>query len=160
MVEWERVGAHWGMPRALLMVHAWLMSESAPRSTDDVMKALGLSRGRAHGVLQELVDWKLVHPLKRLGTRQVRYLAESDPWTMLLAIVQQRKARELDPLVELGAWVEGHRSDLAAADRTQLGVNLSLIALKAQQVSTALDWVQQEDETRWWSWLLSPLRTK
>ena len=149
MVEWERVGAHWGMPRALLMVHAWLMSESAPRSTDDVMKALGLSRGRAHGVLQELVDWKLVHPLKRLGTRQVRYLAESDPWTMLLAIVQQRKARELDPLVELGA-----------ADRTQLGVNLSLIALKAQQVSTALDWVQQEDETRWWSWLLSPLRTK
>ena len=81
--------------------------QSSPQPTDAAMAALKMSRGRAHTVLQELVDWKLVYPIKRIGTRQITYVAEADPWTMMVAILQQRKERELRPL---WSWQNGTKS--------------------------------------------------
>jgi len=65
--HWQEIGKHWGVPKAMLAVHAWLILKSQPQSTDDVMHHLNMSRGNAHNMLLELVEWELVHPLKTLG---------------------------------------------------------------------------------------------
>jgi len=144
----------------MLSVHAWLLIQSNPQPTDAAMEALNMSRGRAHTVLQELVDWKLAHPIKRIGTRQIKYVAEQDPWTMLLAILHQRKNRELVPLLELAKWNDEHKKELLNSGQEAFHSRLSVIVNRASQLNQALDVAKSESESWWWSWILSPLRTK
>ena len=151
---------HWGVPKAMLSVHAWLLMQSSPQPTDAAMAALKMSRGRAHTVLQELVDWKLVYPIKRIGTRQITYVAEADPWTMMVAIIQHRKERELQPLMELAEWNKEHKAELMQSGLGDFHVRLSTIVNRASQVNEALDHAKGESEPWWWRWLMSPLRTK
>lgn len=158
--NWEEAGQYWGVPKAMLSVHAWLLLENEPRSTDDVMEALGLSRGSAHSMLHMLVEWKLAHPIKRLASRQVRFIAEADPWTMLLAIAEQRTKRELEPLVALAQWNNQNGRNMQRDGKGELHQHLKLISSRARQVQEALERMQREDEKRWWNWLLAPLRTK
>lgn len=158
--NWEEAGQHWGVPKAMLSVHAWLLLENEPCSTDDVMEALCLSRGSAHSMLHMLVEWKLAHPIKRLGSRQVRFIAEADPWTMLLAIAEQRTKRELEPLVSLAQWTNQNGRNMQRDGKGELHQHLKLISTRAKQVQEALERMRREDEKRWWNWLLAPLRTK
>lgn len=158
--NWEEAGQHWGVPKAMLSVHAWLLLENEPRSTDDVMEALALSRGSAHSMLNLLVEWKLAHPIKRLGSRQVRFLAEADPWTMLLAITEQRTKRELEPLVSLAEWNHQNGPNMQRDGKGDLHQHLKVISNRAKQAQDALNRMRREDEKRWWNWLLAPLRTK
>lgn len=144
----------------MLAVHGWLMTQATPVTTDDVMRALSLSRGSAHTMLQSLVDWKLVHAFKPLGTRQVRYLAEDDPYAMLIAIVRARKARELEPLAALAEWNEQMEATMALEGGAVFNVRLARITERAKRLDEVLDRSFREDEGWWWRWLLSPLRTK
>ena len=111
------------------------------------MEALNMSRGRAHTVLQELVDWKLAHPIKRIGTRQIKYVAEQDPWTMLLAILHQRKNRELVPLLELAKWNDEHKKELLNSGQEAFHSRLSVIVNRASQLNQALDVAKSESES-------------
>jgi len=158
--NWEETGQHWGVPKAMLSVHAWLLLENEPRSTDDVMEALALSRGSAHSMLHLLVEWKLAYPIQRWGSRQVRFLAEADPWTMLLAIAEQRTKRELGPLVSLALWNDRNSQQMKRDGKGELHEHLKSISTRAMQVQKTLEFMQREDEKRWWKWLLAPLRTK
>lgn len=144
----------------MLAVHGWLMTQAAPVTTDDVMQALSLSRGGAHTMLQLLVDWKLAHAFKPLGTRQVRFMAEDDPYAMLIAIVRARKARELEPLAALAGWNERMQASMASEGGAEFQVRLARITERAKRLDEMLDRSIREDEGWWWRWLLSPLRTK
>ncbi len=50
--------------------------------------------------LRALVDWGIVSRVHRRGDRKEYYLAEQDVWKMFRTIVDQRKKREIDPLLE------------------------------------------------------------
>lgn len=144
----------------MLAVHGWLMTQADPVTTDDVMRALSLSRGGAHTMLQSLVDWKLAHAFKPLGTRQVRFMAEDDPYAMLIAIVRARKARELAPLAALAEWNEQMQATMASEGRSEFHDRLAHITERAKRLDDVLERSIREDEGWWWRWLLSPLRTK
>lgn len=148
------------MPKTMLVVHGWLMTQAAPVTTDDAMQALSLSRGSAHTMLQSLVDWKLAHAFKPLGTRQVRFMAEDDPYAMLIAIVRVRKTRELEPLVALSEWNDRMEPAVASEGRSEFHDRLARITERASRLNEVLDRSVREDEGWWWRWLLSPLRTK
>ena len=144
----------------MLAVHGWLMTQADPVTTDDVMRALSLSRGGAHTMLQSLVDWKLAQAFKPLGTRQVRFMAEDDPYAMLIAIVRARKARELAPLAALAEWNEQMQATMASDGRSEFHDRLAHITERAKRLDDVLERSIREDEGWWWRWLLSPLRTK
>lgn len=144
----------------MLAVHGWLMTQADPVTTDDVMRALSLSRGGAHTMLQLLVDWKLAHAFKPLGTRQVHFMAEDDAYAMLIAIVRARKARELAPLADLAEWNDQMESTMALDGRSEFHSRLARITERARRLDEVLDCAVREDEGWWWRWLLSPLRTK
>ena len=158
--RWVAAGAHWGVPKTTLAVHGWLMAQSQPVSTDEVMSALELSRGGAHNALQSLVDWKLAHAFKPLGVRQVRYSAEDDAFAMLMAIVDKRRQQELVPVAELDAWNAQMKSELSAQGREDFHERLAAIAHRARQLDALLVRAVLEDEGWWLHWILRPLRTK
>ncbi|MDA1335474.1 MAG: hypothetical protein O2818_01170 [Bacteroidetes bacterium] len=158
--NWESVGRHWGVPKAMLTVHAWLIIQRTPRSTDDVMNALDLSRGTAHTMLQELTDWQLVYPLRSMGSRQVKFIAEQDPWTMMIAIMKKRKERELLPLLELNQWNASNKANMEATGHADLHRSMERTLHFAAQINQGVELAFQEDEAWWWRWLLNPLRTK
>ena len=158
--RWVTAGAHWGVPKTTLAVHGWLMTQSQPVSTDEVMSALDLSRGGAHNALQSLVDWKLAHAFKPLGARQVRYLAEDDAFAMLMAVVDKRRQQELVPVAELDVWNAQMKSELSKQGRQDFHERLAAIAHRARQLDALLVRTAREDEGWWWRWILGPLRTK
>jgi DNA-binding transcriptional regulator GbsR (MarR family) len=96
---WGQMGSVWGIPRTMAQVHAYLLVEGEPRNTDDVIKALGISRGNASMTLRALVDWGIVYRSHRRGDRKEYFLAEQDVWTMFRTILAERKKREIDPLL-------------------------------------------------------------
>ena len=148
------------MPKSMLAVHGWLMTQPHPVSTDDVMKALQLSRGNAHSMLQALVSWKLVHAFKPLGTRQVRYVAETDAFAMLLAVVRKRREQELVPFAELVGWQPTGGASDEDTDQAEFLVRINAMANRARRLNSALERSEREDERWWWRWILAPLRTK
>ena len=157
--KWRELGTAWGIPPAMAAIHGLLLSQADPMVTDEVMSILSLSRGSAHTQLQALVEWGLVYPVKSLGTRQMRYVAEKDAWQMMSCIARQRKKQELDPLLALEAW-KGVRSENAvdldavrALDKTLDG-----ILTQARAVDGVFERVLSEDERWWEQWLIRGLR--
>lgn len=157
ILKWQEVGKDWGVPKAMLSVHAWLLTHQTAQSTDEVMAALNLSRGSAHTMLSLLVDWKLAYPVKSLGRRQIRYLAERDGHTMMMGILAQRIHKELDPLIALDQWRAAHSSDMRKAGFSAFDEQLKSWLQWAQWVKFFASHGAYEGESWWKKWLLKPL---
>jgi len=97
---WGRMASTWGISRTMAEVHAWLFITGGPRHAEEVMQALGISRGNASMTLRRLEEWELVRRVHRRGDRKEYFEAEQDVWRMFRTILSQRKKRELDPLLE------------------------------------------------------------
>jgi DNA-binding transcriptional regulator GbsR (MarR family) len=103
--------ASWG---ALAQIHALLLVSANPLSADDIMEELEISRGNANMNIRELINWGLVERQLLPGERKEYFTAEKDIWRVARQIVQERKKRELDPMIrildQLGN-VEGDKKD-------------------------------------------------
>ena len=99
LAEWAALGPAWGVSRTMSQIHALLMVEPEPMTTDDVMAALEISRGNAHLNIKELCDWGLLRKVKRPGDRKDYYEAEKDVWKVVQSIVRARKRKELEPVL-------------------------------------------------------------
>jgi DNA-binding transcriptional regulator GbsR (MarR family) len=158
--HWQEIGQHWGVPKALLAVHAWLLLQSNPQSTDDAIAQLGMSRGNAHNMLMELVEWQLAHALKTLGKRQVRFVAEKEEWAMMTAVIRTRKKRELDPFLTLDDWRIAHAAELQSGAFDHLDARLESWMITARKMDRLTHLASREDDTWWRRWIFSALRTK
>lgn len=96
---WGKMGSAWGISRTMAEVHALLYITGEEMCTDDVMDRLQISRGNASMTLRALEDWGIVRRAHRKGDRKEYFVAESDVPTMFRTIAQQRKKRELDPVI-------------------------------------------------------------
>ena len=96
---WGDMGAHWGVPRTVTLVHALLFIEAKPMNTDDVMARLGISRGNASMTLRTLVEWGLASRTHNPTDRKDYFAADQDVWQLFVTVVKARKRREVEPLV-------------------------------------------------------------
>ena len=62
---------------------------------------MNLSRGNANMNIRELIDWGLVDRIIIPGERKEYFSAEKDIWKVATQIVQERKKRELNPMLKL-----------------------------------------------------------
>lgn len=97
---WGRMGSTWGIPRTMAQVHALLFIKGQPLHAEEVMTDLGISRGNASMTLRRLVEWGLVRRDLRKGDRKEYFTAEQDIWKLFRTILDQRKKREVDPLLD------------------------------------------------------------
>lgn len=104
---WGEMGAAWGVAPAIARVHAYLMTRQEALTEREVREALGLSHRAASLALADAEAWGLVERVpepRRVGKRGpagVAYQAIGDHWRWFGRVVEERKVREGDPIVEV-----------------------------------------------------------
>lgn len=99
--SWGAFGTHWGINRTMAQIHALLMVSPDPITQEDMMKELNVSRGNINMNIRELIDWGLVERITIPGERKEYFSAEKDIWKVATLIVNERKKRELSPMLKL-----------------------------------------------------------
>jgi len=129
---WGSMGPFWGVPPATARVYGWLLSKKDPATADAIVEGTGMSRGAVSMAVRELRDWRLVHLERAEGTRQQVYRPETDLERAIRNIVQARKRREWDPILDhLRAWIPklaAEKSIEAAVFRKRLEEIAALVA--------------------------------
>lgn len=96
---WGVLASQWGISRHMAQIHALLLVSPEPSTTDDIMETLQMSRGSVSTNIRDLLDWGIVHKVLVAGDRKDYYKADTDMWNVARRIMQERKRRELDPVV-------------------------------------------------------------
>ncbi|MCX8531245.1 GbsR/MarR family transcriptional regulator [Chryseobacterium luquanense] len=96
---WGTFATNWGINRTMAQVHALLLAEGRPLSTDEVMDLLEVSRGNANMNLRALIDWGIVKKEFVKGDRKEYFVAEKDVWYLFKQITKERRKREIEPVI-------------------------------------------------------------
>jgi DNA-binding transcriptional regulator GbsR (MarR family) len=129
VTHWGAMGDRWGVNRSIAQIHALLYLSDEPLPAETIAETLGLARSNVSTALRELQGYGLVEVTHLAGDRRDFLRAKQDPWDMLLAIVEERKRREIDPALDMLRACEAE----AAADggATPDSVRARLTAMRA-----------------------------
>lgn len=109
---WGSLGTFWGVSPTTARVFGWLFSRENGAEAEDIMDALDLSRGAVSMACKELRDWGLLHAERVPGSRRTIYSSERDLEKVVRHVVQIRKQREWDPILEnLREWLPALESE-------------------------------------------------
>ncbi len=121
---WGAMAPFWGISPTTARVYSWLLSRAETADADEIVNGLEMSRGAVSMACRELRDWGLIFPEKEPGSRRVTYRPATDLEKVVRNIVQTRKRREWDPILErLREWIpqlDGDDSPDAVAFRERL----------------------------------------
>lgn len=98
---WGSLGSNWGIPKTMAQVHALLLISEKPISAEDIMTELDISRGNVNINVRALIDWGIVERLAVKGERKEYFTAEKDIWKVATQIANQRRKRELEPMLKV-----------------------------------------------------------
>lgn len=141
IASWGAFGTYWGINRTMAQIHALLMISPDPLSQDDIMKQLEISRGNVNMNIRDLIDWGLVERKLIPGERKEYFSAEKDMWKITTHIMQERKKRELDPLLRLLDQLEnvdGDKKDKHLKQFTETMSNIKKFGLQADYMLNAM----------------------
>ena len=133
------LGPRWGLSGATCRVHALLYLAGGPVGEQEIEAALDLAPEDRAAALKDLAEWKMVR-----RTDGGRWDAGGDPWELMLAGLEQRRQRELEPAMELLTRCEDEaRRDgrtpagiaRRIADMRTLVEDLAAIDLQARRLS-------------------------
>lgn len=96
---WGALGSKWGINRTMAQINALLLIAPEPLSTEQIMEELGISRGNTNMSVRMLMDWGIVHKVLIAGERKEFFRSEKDMWELASRIAEQRKKKEIEPLV-------------------------------------------------------------
>ena len=100
ILHWGEMGSRWGVNRTVAQVHALLYLAPAPLPADEIAETLNVARSNVSTSLKELQSWGLVSVAHVMSDRRDHFATRSDPWYMLVTIMEQRKRRELQPTLD------------------------------------------------------------
>ena len=101
VLHWGEMGSAWGVNRSIGQIHALLYLSERPLTADDLAQTLAIARSNVSGSVRDLLAWGLVQRTSILGDRRDYFTAEADLWEMVARIAEMRKARELDPTLQM-----------------------------------------------------------
>jgi DNA-binding transcriptional regulator GbsR (MarR family) len=100
IIHWGKMGARWGVNRTVAQIYALLYISPEPLNAEEISKTLSVARSTISTGLRELQSWGIVKVVQVLGDRRDHFEAMSDVGEMFRIIVEERKRRELDPILE------------------------------------------------------------
>jgi DNA-binding transcriptional regulator GbsR (MarR family) len=153
IASWGAFGTYWGISRTMAQIHALLMVSPDPLSQEDIMEYLAISRGNVNMNVRDLIDWGLVNRIMITGERKEYFTAEKDMWKVTTRIVQQRKKRELDPLLRLLDQLESVDGDKKDKHVKQFTETVSSIKKFGQHADKVFDAMMKAEE----KWLFNNL---
>ncbi len=101
VLHWGEMGARWGVNRTVAQIHALLYLAPGPVPAEEIAETLTVARSNVSNSLKELQGWGLVSVTHVMGDRRDHFTARSDPWDMLITIMEQRKRREIEPTLHV-----------------------------------------------------------
>lgn len=122
---WGERGPAWGINRTVAQIFALLYITESPLNADDIRLTLNIARSNVSQSLHELKGWKLIKPVHILGERKEHYECLGDTNDMISAIIEERKRREIDPVLQTLIQVLKE----AKKDKTPVAVQKKIAAM-------------------------------
>jgi DNA-binding transcriptional regulator GbsR (MarR family) len=101
ILHWGEMGAKWGINRTVAQIHALLYLSDRPLNAEDIATTLDVARSNVSNSLRELQGWGIVKVTHILGDRRDHFESMKDVWEMFRIIVDERKKREADPVLNM-----------------------------------------------------------
>jgi DNA-binding transcriptional regulator GbsR (MarR family) len=101
VLHWGEMGARWGINRTVAQIHALLFLSARPLNAEEIAAALAVARSNVSTSLRELQGWGIVRVTHLLGDRRDHFESMKDVWEMFRIIVDERKKREVDPVLAM-----------------------------------------------------------
>ena len=95
----SQISRFWGFPKGMCAIFAVLYLSPTALSLDEIVKETGLTKGAISGEIRSLARMGLVHRSTKLGDRKDYYAAETDFYTAIRSILQERQNSEFDRAV-------------------------------------------------------------
>lgn len=139
ILHWGEMGSQWGVNRSVGQIHALLYLSEHPLPADEIVDQLKMARSNVSTGLKELQSYGLVRRVHIEGDRRDHFVAESDPWEMLMRISAERKRREIDPTIALLAEL----SERLAKDKSAPAYLRERVTHMHQFIATLATWYEQ-----------------
>ena len=101
ILHWGEMGAKWGINRTVAQIHALLFLSDRPLNAEEIATTLDVARSNVSNSLRELQGWGIVKVTHILGDRRDHFESMKDVWEMFRIIVDERKKREADPVLNM-----------------------------------------------------------
>ncbi len=101
VLQWGNLGGEWGVNRSIGQIHAYLYLADSPRTAEEIARDLVMARSNVSNSVKELLAWNLIHRVPIRHDRREHFEAETDVWEIAARIAAGRKAREIDPALEI-----------------------------------------------------------
>lgn len=98
--SWSVFGTSWGINRTTAQIFSLLLITQEKLSVTEIMETLEISRGNISMNIKILLDWGLVEKKIEKGKRKEFYSSKGDMWAITRKVAEERKRREIDPLIE------------------------------------------------------------
>jgi DNA-binding transcriptional regulator GbsR (MarR family) len=95
----SQISRFWGFPKGMGAIFAVLYLSPSSLSLDEIVKETGLTKGAVSTEVRVLARMGLVHRSTKLGDRKDYYEAETDFYTAIRSILQERQNSEFDRAV-------------------------------------------------------------
>ena len=90
-----RIVSFWVFTRTMGRTFGVLYLSPEPLPRAEIQRRLGISVGSASMTLSALLRWGVVHRVRVKGQRAEHYTAETDFWTMISRVLDERERREI-----------------------------------------------------------------
>ena len=132
VLHWGEMGAVWGTNRSVGQIHALLYLSDKPMTAEELAETLGLARSNVSNSLKELQAWNLIRRVHVMGDRRDFFAAETNLWEMVTRIAEGRKAREIDPTLDMLKRCQHEAADdkvLSTTARQRIGEMHDFVAM-------------------------------
>jgi DNA-binding transcriptional regulator GbsR (MarR family) len=116
----SHISHFWGYPKGVGAVFAVLYLAPTPLSLDELVKQSRLTKGAVSTNVRSLARLGLVYRSSRLGDRKDYYVAETDFYKSIRAILGERQNREFDQAIRsVRETLEKLKADKGSTDETE-----------------------------------------
>ncbi|HNE50529.1 MAG TPA: transcriptional regulator [Chitinophagales bacterium] len=151
---WGALGSQWGINKTLAQIHALMMVSTEPLSTEEIMEELSISRGNANMNIRELTDWGLVSKVFKPGERRDYFVGEKEVWKIARQVAKVRKAKELDPILNLFSTLKELDFPVKNEDTKQFQKLVNDVHKLALSVDKLLEVIFKAEENWFWDKML------
>ena len=140
ILHWGEMGSRWGVNRTVAQIHGLLFLAEKPLNAEEIAETLGIARSNVSSSLKELQSRGLAHIVHILGDRRDHFATFKDVFEFFRAVVEDRKRREIDPLLSV------LRDCLALKDDATPIVVRERIGATLEFLETLTDWYSKMRE--------------
>ncbi len=135
---WGEISSLWGVNRSIGRIHALLYLSSQPLAAEEIQDRLRISHGNVSISVRDLLAWGVIRKVYLPGERKTRYEAEQDPWTWFHTCIQERRRREVMPVLE-ALRQAAHSADPASLEEGEARRRMGEIREKAERFASFAD---------------------